>query len=544
MKLSELVNPNHILAETEEKKLSDEFKVRDNGLAFLKSRVDSLNKKAAKYKVPPIQILVVKEDMVKVLHPDIKKMQMNNPVIMPLDKALLDDPKSWVFVKEYTIKLEGDAPHVEGYEFIARLEHTSAGNFIFTNPKSSVPNLPAEFKTINQRCDVCKTTRDRHDTFVIRMEKDDPSRFPDKKTGDLLVIGRNCLARFLPGISIAALISFTQMIENLQEDIKQAEEMDNDSSEGGSGSGGKYYEDADELLKYLAGTYLYTGRYVSKKQAQADLDAGKPGVSTLSRALSEMRPRLNAKPQDYPIWSSLGGDPDFIKKTETLMNEFHNWVKTKDFDAMAVQKPDYADYFHNLKLVANQEYLRGNHFGFFAALFGMFVREKREAEKSAEQQKQLAALPPSPVHFDKSLEKKRLKDIAKEAEIKRLMAAGLDEKAIKKEIRGKQWGWEVTCMKITEYERTNSFGYGDDAIGYRIFFRDPYGNEFLWFASNNPGFIAESKYIIDGAVVGYEEKNKYSGRPQTRLNRVRILKDLQNPDKPPQAEPPADQPVT
>lgn len=537
MKLSELVNPKHILVESEEKKLSEEFKVRDLGLTFLKNRVDALNKKAAKYKVPPIQIHVVKEEMVKVLHPDIKKMQMNNPVIMALDKGIIDDPKSWVFVKEYTIKLEGDAPHVDGYEFIARLEHTSEGNFIYTNPKSSVPNLPAEFKTINQRCDVCKTTRDRHDTFVIKMEKEDPTRFPDKKAGDMLIIGRNCLARFLPGISVAALISYTQMIENLQDDIKQAEEMsDSEGSEGG-GSGGKYYEDSDELLKYVAGTYLYTGKYVSKKQAQADYDAGKPSESTLSRALSEMRPNLNANPQKYPIWSSLGSDPEFIKKVTILMEEFRNWIKTKDFDAMAAQKPEYADYFHNLKLVSNQEYLRGNHFGFFAALFGMFVREKREAEKKADQEKTLAALPPSPVHFDKSLEKKRLKDIAKETEIKRLLAAGLDEKAIKKEIRGKEWGWEVTCLKITEYEKTNTFGYGDSGIGYRIFFRDAYGNEFLWFASNNPGFVAEQKYIIDGAVVGYEESNKYSGRPQTRLNRVRILKDLQNPEKPPQAEP-------
>jgi hypothetical protein len=532
IKLLELINPKIILLEVKEQTLSEEFTVKDRGLEFLKSRVEALNKKATKYGVPPIQIHVVKEEMVKELHPDLKKMQMSQPMIMPIDKDLIDDPKSWVFVKQYTIKLEGKAPQIEGYEFIARLEHTSEGNFIYTNPKSSVPNLPAEFKTMNQKCDVCKTNRDRNDTFVIKMEKDDITRFPDKKAGDLLVVGRNCLARFMPGKSIASLIVFTQMIENIQDDIKEAIEIDNDPDGEYGGTGGKYYEETDHLLKFIIGTYLHTGRYVSKKQAQADYDAGKSSESTLERALSEMRPNLNRKSQDYPVYSGLISDVGFIKKVEVMMSEFNEWIKTKDFDKMAQEKPDFADFFHNLKLVSDQEYLRRNHFGFYAALFQLFIRDKKEAEKKADADKQMASLPPSPVKFDATLVGKRLRDIAKEAEVKRLAAGGTDEKNIKKAIRGKEWGWEVVVKKITEYEKTQTFGYGDSGVGYRIFFRDDYGNDFLWFASTDVGFQENGKYIIDGTIAGYESINKYSNRPQTRINRVKILKDLQTPITP------------
>ena len=541
IKLLDLVSPKTLLLEVEEKQLPEEFKVKDTGLEFLKARVDALNKKAAKYKVPPIEIKVSKEEMVKVLAPWVKDMQKNNAVQFNLDKALLDDPNSWVFVKEYTVSLEGKAPQVEGYEFIARLEHTPEGNFVYTNPKSSVPNLPAEFKSMNQRCDVCNTNRDRNDTFVVKMEKEDPKRFPNKKAGDLLIVGRNCLARFLPGISIASLIAYTKMIENLRDDVQQAGEMDNDGGEGGGGGGGKYYEDTDHLLKFLLGTYLVTGTYISKKQANSDMEAGKQSQSTLNRALEEMRPSPQVKnpEQRYPVYWKLTHDEEFSNKVQAMMEEFNKWSATKDFDALATQKPDYADFFHNLKLVAGQDYLRGKHFGFYAALVQLFLRDKREAEKKADSEKQMAALPPSPLTFDATLIGKRLRDVAKETEIKRLLASGLDEKAVKKAIRGKEWGWQVDVKKITEYEKTQTFGYGDSGVGYRISFRDDYGNDFLWFASNDGGFQENGKYIIDGTIAGYEAVNKYTNRPQTRINRVRILKDLANPTAPPQAEQPA-----
>lgn len=544
VKLASLINPKCILLEdTEEKQMPDkEFTVLEKGLEHLKAKIAALNKKAAKYKVPSLDIDIIKEEMVKAIHPDIKKMQMQQSIIMPLDKGLLADPKSWVMVKQYTVRIDGEAPHIDGYEFIARLEHTPEGNIIFTNPKSSVPNLPSEFKTMNQKCDVCNTNRDRHDTFVIKMTVDDPLRFPDKKAGDMLIVGRNCLARFMPGISIAGLILYTQMIENMQAEIKEAKEID---EMGGSMGGNSYYEDADFLLIFLSGVYLLTGRYISKKQAQADFDAGKNSESTLSRARHEMRPNLLMKnpEKSYPVYFRFKEDPAFLASAEKLASEFNAWVKTKDFDAMAAAKPDFADFFHNLKIVSGMEYLKGNHFGFFAALFQLFLRDKNDAEKKADAEKTMAALPPSPVKFDETLVKQRLRDVAKNAEIQRLTAGGMDEKAIKKAVRGKDWGWEVIVNKITEYEKTQTFGYGDSGIGYRINFRDDYGNDFLWFAGTTLDLKEGNKYIIDGTIVGYEPVNKYTNRPQTRINRVKVIKDYANPNKPPQAEPPTEQPV-
>ena len=64
IKLSQLVNPRRLVCESEEKELPEEFKCFERGFEFLKQRIVELNKKAAKYKVPPLEIVIVKEEMI------------------------------------------------------------------------------------------------------------------------------------------------------------------------------------------------------------------------------------------------------------------------------------------------------------------------------------------------------------------------------------------------------------------------------------------------------------------------------------------------
>lgn len=543
IKLMQLVDPKILVCEAEEKELPEEFQVFERGFEFLKQRVAELNKKAAKYKVPPLEIIVHKEEMAKVLRPEIKAQIKSGA--LQFGPGVLDSPEGavyWTLTKKYTLSLKGEPPHVEGYEFIARMEHTPEGNFIYTSPHSSVPNLPAEFKTVNQHCDVCHTNRDRNDTFVVKMEKDDPERFPDKKSGDLIVVGRNCLARFMPGISVAGLIAYTNMVEATQFDVKEAQEMDEGGDFGGGG-GGKYYEPAETLLFWLCATYLHTGRYLSKSQANKNAEAGMGGpatVATVSRALGEMRPILvglkGKDPHDvYPIYFKVKEDPEFEKKARELAAEFMEWFPTKDFDKLAQEKPDKADFLHNMSLVGKQDYLKSQYFGFFSALFQFFLRDKKGAEDAAAAKKAQAELPPSPVNFaDPALIGQKLKDIAKESEIKKLIAGGMDEKAIKKAIKGREWGWAVTCRKIKEHEQTQSFsGYGNPGIAYLTWFNDEFGNEFFWYASADIGLKETGKYLISGTITGYELPNQYHPtKPQIRINRVKIIKDLMNPDQP------------
>jgi hypothetical protein len=532
IKLKNLINPLLILKESTEKELPEEITVSERGYEYLTMEIEKLNKKAEKYQVPPIQLEIIGTEFVYVLRPQYKNVggiqlatnpgteDANNPYMMP--------------VKKYKLRILGEPPKIEGYEFIARLEHANKGNFIYTNPKASVSNLPPEFKSMNQHCDVCKTNRDRNDTFVIKMLEDDPKRFPDKEAGDLMMVGRNCLARFLPGITINGLIMWTKMVDAVTDLINQSDEFPEDDGYDGEGGGGynkHAYEDRKTLLKFLIGTYLFTGRYVSKKQAQADFDAGKNGVSTMERALGEMHPH-KFTPQDAPIYFKLKDDEEFQSRVNALSEEFLNWIPTKDFDKMAAEKPNFADFFHNLKLVSGEEYIKSKHNGFFGALFQLFIRDKGDIEEKKQSALAIAEKPESPVQFGENLIKQRLRNIANDAKVEQLRASGKGDKEIKKMIRGHKFGWNVVVKKISEYEKTNTFGYGDSPVGYRMFFEDEFGNEFLWFAGTDLDMIEGNKYSIDGTITGYEQANKYSGRPQVRINRVNIVKDYQEPDVP------------
>lgn len=82
------------------------------------------------------------------------------------------------------VTVVGDVPRVDGWQFVARVEHHETGNIVSTAPGSLV-ELPNSFRLNGASCSHCQAARNRKDTFVLY------------KDGDLRQVGRNCLADFL-----------------------------------------------------------------------------------------------------------------------------------------------------------------------------------------------------------------------------------------------------------------------------------------------------------------------------------------------------------
>ncbi len=80
--------------------------------------------------------------------------------------------------------MTGEVPRVDGWEFVARVEHLPAGNVVSVAPGTSL-ELPDSFRRAEPVCVHCAARRARKDTFVLH------------KDGDLRQVGRNCLADFL-----------------------------------------------------------------------------------------------------------------------------------------------------------------------------------------------------------------------------------------------------------------------------------------------------------------------------------------------------------
>ena len=127
----------------------DNIIVGVSGFDTLKSKLVEINKNAAKWGLPAVTMEIIKEEDIKIAK-----------------GGGLD-----AYKKRYTVKIDGKSPRIEGYEFIAKIEHTDGGNLINISPNSSIKNLPTEYRDADAKCDVCNSKRERLNTFIIKDEK-------------------------------------------------------------------------------------------------------------------------------------------------------------------------------------------------------------------------------------------------------------------------------------------------------------------------------------------------------------------------------------
>jgi hypothetical protein len=168
--------------------------VRAAVLPYLENEINKLNRKAEKLGTPPIEMSVSE----------------------PFFKEEKEDGET-VQQKYVTVTIEGEAPQVPGYEFLATIEHKGAsGNIVRTMPGVSEANVKNFYDASPDYCDHCKKKRARIDTFIIK----------DQKTGDLRQIGRNCLADFLGGKDPKQVLFWFSLKQRISDVMSRAEDYE------------------------------------------------------------------------------------------------------------------------------------------------------------------------------------------------------------------------------------------------------------------------------------------------------------------------------
>jgi len=476
IKLSNLLFEDDV---DQEEDLGKSHILSEKGYEFLKAKVDGLNKKASKWGVPPLELKLISEYFE--------------------NKTVTDEfgDKKEVPVKRYKIELVGDPPRVEGYEFIAKVEHTHEGNILNYAPNASDKKLPVEYRTASQKCDVCHTNRERTNTFILKMLKDDPNRFPDKKTGDFIMVGSACLKRFLPNISANALIEYANMIEHIRNSITEAGEMDDDFMGGGGGFRANYIG-SSTLGYWLSAAYLHYGKYISKAQANRHLDnSGSPINSSVGDAFAAM----NSKVDQYEdeVHKRIREDDSFKQKVESFNKEFMDWVKSYDFNKLGEVKPEMADYFHNLSVLSKQDVIKIKNAGLFGGMFQTFIIDKKRKENRA----QLAASKPTLSYIGQpgSKNKARVK-VTRTKEYESQYGRGL-----------------IVNMeaKTTEKDPTTGQDVSKDAL-------------LLYFTGDSFELEEGEEADVQFTVKGHKE-NKYTGLPETQITRMKVLKFVSKPER-------------
>ena len=109
---------------------------------FLVQKIEKINKRARKNKLPEVKLEIVKEYM--------KKVQDNDESGHGIIKQ----------IPYYTIKVSGDAPKIAGYKFIATIEHQEGGNIIRSVPgEEGNAKIKDFFEAKPHYCDHCKKIR-------------------------------------------------------------------------------------------------------------------------------------------------------------------------------------------------------------------------------------------------------------------------------------------------------------------------------------------------------------------------------------------------
>ena len=250
-------------------------------------------------------------------------------------QTLLDGRLHRVYEVLFTV----EAPKVNGYTFVAHLDHSNeTGNIIRMVP-NTIDNLPEHFRTCAPACQHCNINRRRRDTFVLRCDAD--SSFKQ--------VGTTCLKDFF-GHDPMKMARMAELLGYAHEAARSAEHF----SEGGMTD--LRWLSVSHFCELTASAIREFG-WVSGKAAYEN-----PALtSTKNIALNR-----------YLLDGYIPTEED-----KTLAANALAWAQALS------DKEEKSDYEHNILVIAEAEVMEFRSMGLAASIVGMYVRHcAKEAERA------------------------------------------------------------------------------------------------------------------------------------------------------------------
>lgn len=253
----------------------------------------------------------------------------------------LDDGQI-ITAKYIIVDVEGVAK-VNGWRFIATVEHTPNGNIIHPYSTDDI-QVPTKYHTTDPICEHCNTKRRRNDTFLVYNEE----------TGEWKQVGKSCLKDFTGGLDaewVARYISYF-------DEIIKGEAVH---------SGGYYipYYPVIDVLKYAAECVKHFGYH----KAYSDRPTGE-------RCL------------EYYLFDTgrLRGERCYLDRIKQEMADCHFCPDNAvDLVEAAIQytlnETSDSDYIHNLKVLCKSTHITRRNLNLLVSLIPTYYRHiEREAE--------------------------------------------------------------------------------------------------------------------------------------------------------------------
>ena len=241
-----------------------------------------------------------------------------------------------------------EAPKINGWTFVARLDHThETGNIIRMVP-NTIESLPEHYRDCAPNCDHCRIRRLRNDTFVLRCDD----------TGELKQVGSTCLKDFF-GHDPLKMARMAELLGYAAEAARGAQ----DYIEGSSG--GRYHVlSIEDFCQYAALAVRLNG-WVSYAASQ------ETGAKTTREVAADM----------YFAHERGVTDADKALAAEAL-----EWAQSLS------DKAEKSDYEHNILVIAEAVVMDLRSCGLAASIVGVFHRNReREIARKAVASKQGAS---------------------------------------------------------------------------------------------------------------------------------------------------------
>lgn len=221
---------------------------------------------------------------------------------------------------------------VEGWTFIATIQHTEEGNILRKVGEVEIPN---QYREVSQLCEHCNTIRNRKDTYILRHD-----------SGETKQVGRNCLADFF-GHDALMYAERAQYLLDAQ-GLGEAGES--------YGAGGGTHEALEEYLSFVAECIKLSGWMSRGRSRQLGLE----GQATADVATRHQYPHLGGK--DFqPMFNRPSTES--VELAEAAIN----W-------AAELEGEELSDYLHNIRIIARRMVCESRDMGLAASIVSAYQR--------------------------------------------------------------------------------------------------------------------------------------------------------------------------
>jgi len=338
----------------------------------LRERIDALNKRARRMRVPEIDLqseaayrllevtmLGAQGTMVTFWHDERKPMPalFNAPGatakptgrVMPIDR----------------VTITGAAPRYEGWRFVGTLAHVAveAGEVLEVIRAVPGETVPPAFRGRGPVCDHCQLSRRRTDTFIVAHEN-----------GAYRQVGRNCLADFLGHRDPHDLAAMAELLATAADAAEAAVDDDYGDYER-TGTGARYWS-LRSFLTLVAACIRLNG-WLSKTKAYEY--GGEPTATTAVSILLTSTRRAE--------FEDAGGTTEAdLAEAEAAIDWALGLAETADREQC-----ELSDYLYSVNVTARAGVVEYRTAGLAASIVAVYQRERDKAAEVKAAQKVGAA---------------------------------------------------------------------------------------------------------------------------------------------------------